>query len=292
MTFGNQVTQLSNTQYPSFYTPFTPWSNYNEDRYKGIELNANFTKSIGDLNVNIGVNYLNINTEVVKYDELVRYDYLARVGQPTNAIMGLVADGFYNSSDFTGEGPVTVFGEVMPGDLKYVDQNGDNLIDNNDRTFIGKSSFSNALGINLMLKYKSFSLFMMGRGRFGAEDIMDGNYYWVDGDDKYSEVVLGRWTEETAGTATYPRLSSKANNNNFQNSTFWLYDKSYFDIERVQLTYELNRGLCARLGLENLSINISGANLVKFAPNREQLELNVGGTPQFRSFMIGLRTSL
>lgn len=292
MTFGNKVTQLSNTVYPSFYSAFTPWSNYNEDRYKGVELNANFTKSIGKVTAKIGVNYLNINTEVVKYDEMVQYDYLSRIGQPSSAILGLVSDGFYNSSDFTAEAPVPVFGEVSAGDLKYLDLNGDGLIDNNDRTFIGKSSFSHALGINLMLKYRSVSLFMLGRGRFGADGMRNGDYYWVDGDTKYSEVVLGRWTPETAETATYPRLSSKANSNNFRNSTFWLYDKSYFDIDRVQLTYEFNERICSSLGLENLSINISGTNLVKFAPHREYLELNVGGNPQFRSFMIGLRTSL
>ncbi len=298
MTFGNQVTQLQNTKYPSYYTDFTPYSNFDEDLFLGYEFSANISKSIGDFQTILGVNYMNIHTEVVQKDESVEFDYLSRVGQPTSALMGLVADGFYQVSDFTGEGalisslPSPQFGEVRPGDIKYIDQNDDNLIDNNDRTFIGKSMFTHALGVNLLLKYKSVSLFILCRGRFGAEGMLNDDYYWVDGDDKYSEMVLDRWTEETAATATYPRLSSKANNNNFRNSTFWLYDKSSFDIDRVQLTYELNESACNKIGLENLSINLAAVNLAKFGPNKETLELNIGNNPQFRYFMVGLRTAL
>ncbi len=298
MTFGNQVTQLKSTKYPSFYSDFSPYSNYDEDIFNGVEINVNFSKSIGDLSANFGVNYLNINSEVVLKDELVEFDYLSRIGQPTSAILGLVADGFYQNSDFTDAGelistlPVPQFGAVKAGDIKYVNQNDDNLIDNNDRTFIGKSMFSHALGINLLLKYKSVSLFMLCTGRFGAEGMLNGDYYWVDGTDKYSEIVLDRWTETTSESATYPRLSSNANNNNFRNSTFWLYDKSSFDLDRIQLTYELNESVCNKLGLNSLSVNVAGVNLAKFAPNKDYLELNIGGIPQFRYYMVGLRTSL
>ena len=298
MAFGNQVTQLDNSLYPSFYSDFAPYSNFNEDLFTGIEIQLNFTKTVGDFQGSVGFNYLNINTEVVKVDESTEFDYLSREGQSTSAILGLVDDGFYTPSDFTGEGqllstlPVPQFGEVQPGDIKYIDQNGDNLIDNNDRKYIGKSMYPHNLGINLLLRYKSFSIFMLCHGRFGAEGMLNGDYYWVDGDDKYSEVVLDRWTEETMETATYPRLSSKANNNNFRNSTFWIYDKSYLDIDRLQLTYELNASASQRIGLNDLSISLAVVNLAKFGPNTDYLELNVGNNPQFRHFMVGLRTSL
>ncbi len=68
---------------------------------------------------------------------------------------------------------------------------------------------------------------------------MSSNYYWVDGDDKYTDFILNRWTPTTKATATFPRLSSVSNSNNFQNSTFWLYENNYFDLQRVQLSYEL-----------------------------------------------------
>ena len=96
----------------------------------------------------------------------------------------------------------------------------------------------------------------------------------------------------SASTATFPRLSSKSNSNNFRNSTFWLYDKSYFDIDKIQFTYELSKRICNKIGFEKLSVNLTASNIVKFAPNKDYLELNIGQNPQFRYFTIGLRTSL
>ena len=58
----------------------------------------------------------------------------------------------------------------------------------------------------------------------------NNSYYWVDGDDKYSAIVRNRWTEETAATATYPRLSAKSSSNNFLSSDYWLYNSYRFDL--------------------------------------------------------------
>jgi len=84
----------------------------------------------------------------------------------------------------------------------------------------------------LKASFKNFTLFALGRGASGGNAFRSGDYFWVDGNDKYSEVVLDRWTPATMETATYPRLSSVANPNNFRNSTFWMYDNNYFNLSR------------------------------------------------------------
>ena len=63
----------------------------------------------------------------------------------------------------------------------------------------------------------------MGSGQTGAVAFKNNSYYWNRGTSKFSEIVMGRWTEETKGTATYPRLSTSNGDNNFRNSTFWMY---------------------------------------------------------------------
>ena len=68
-------------------------------------------------------------------------------------------------------------------------------------------------------------------------------YYWVYGDRKYSEVVRGRWTPETASTATYPRLTTQNNTHNFRNSDFWMYKNDCFNLSKLQLTYDLPSSL-------------------------------------------------
>ncbi|MDX1283359.1 MAG: SusC/RagA family TonB-linked outer membrane protein [Draconibacterium sp.] len=299
-SFDKQLTTLDN-KYPSFYNIFKPYDNYNKDTYKGFELGLNYTKNINDLTVSLGGNVLYAQSEVTERDEIYEYDYQYRTGKPVNAIFGLVDNGFYSAGDFTTNAngslslnenlPVPSYGAVQPGDIKYIDQNNDGLIDNNDRKEIGQSGNPWSYGANFRIKYKGLSLFVLGLGEFGGEANMSNDYYWVDANDKYSETVLGRWTPETANSATFPRLSSNDNKNNFRTSTFWMYNNSFFDIKRAQLTYEFSENICQKIGMSNLSVNVAGANLLQIAENRDIRQLSIGGNPQFRYFTLGLRTS-
>ena len=135
----------------------------------------------------------------------------------------------------------------------------------------------------------------MGVGQSGASGNKLNNsfneYYSVDGADKYSEVVLGRWTPQTASTATFPRLSSQTNQNNFRQSTFWLFDTSYFSINRAQLTYEFEDAFNKHLGIEDFSLNLSGTNLFEIGKNKDIRQLRIGTTPLTRTFTFGIRAS-
>ena len=299
-SIDKQLTTL-NSKYPSYYDPFKPYDNFNKDSYKGFELAMNYTKKINDLKLSVGGNIMHVKSEAVKRDEVFKYGYQYLVGQPVNSIYGLSDDGFYKTSDFTIDVdgnyvlnknlPVPSYGIVQPGDIKYVDKNNDNVIDNNDMSYIGNLVNPWSYGLNLKLNYKGVSLFVLCRGQFGGDGLMNGDYYWVQGDKKYSDVVLNSWTPETANTATYPRLTSGASSNNFQTSTFWTYNNSFFDIQRVQLTYEFSKSFCKKMKMKNLSVNIAGSNIFRIAKNRDVQQLNVKGNPQFRHFTFGIRTS-
>jgi TonB-linked SusC/RagA family outer membrane protein len=299
--YDNQVTQLS-TRYPSFYNIYRPYDNYNKDSYQGFELGLDYTKKFNNgVSLNFGGNIMYSQSEVIKRDEVIDFDYLSRIGKPTNTIFGLVDDGFYSQSDFSTNGdgdlvlnsnlPIPAFGSVQPGDIKYLDQNDDGVVNDDDRRDIGQFSNPWSYGLNFRFKYKGLSLFVLGFGEFGGDQISDDNYFWVDGNDKYSETVLGRWTPETANTATYPRLSSNTNNHNFRRSTFWKYDNSFFDIKRAQVTYEFGEDVYKKLGMSNLSINVAGINLVQFGNSKEIRRLNIGRTPQYRFVTLGLRAT-
>lgn len=285
--------------YPSFYSDFAPFTNSERIRYEGFELGLNYSKNLGDFSLNVGGNFIYSVSKIMEADQLVpEYAYQNLIGQSTGRINGLDAIGFYGKNDFNPNGSlinglaVPQFGTVKPGDIKYVDTNEDGLIDTKDNHTIGNNAFPYSFAVNVLLKYKGFSLFVLGKGQTGAETTRSSNYYWITGNDKYSEVVRGRWTEATAASATYPRLTTGSGSNNFRTSSFWLYDKSYFDIRRMQLTYEFNQSICKSLGMSDLSINIAGSDLLTFAPNKDILELNVGGNPQFRNVTLGLKFSL
>lgn len=151
------------------------------------------------------------------------------------------------------------------------------------------------LGINLTAKYKRFTLFILGTGGFGAKaiksDSENTNYWWISGQDKYSKEVRGRWTPETAATATYPRLTTEGGANNFTNSDFWIYSTDRFNLAKVQLTYDFPVRMFRKTFINGLSAYVSGSNLLTIAKEREILEMNVGSAPQTRFYNLGVKVT-
>jgi TonB-linked SusC/RagA family outer membrane protein len=283
------LTTRPSTQYPGFYTDFIPYENFDKNSYNGAELALAFNKNFGNVSVSLGANALYATSEVLKRDEVYVDKYRYRKGNPVDAMYGLVADGlFMDNNDIANHG-FQAFGNVQPGDIKYVDQNNDGIIDANDEVYIGRSQAPFSYGLNLRISYKSFTLFALGTGRAGADSYINGSYYWVDGNDKYSEYVINRWTENTKATATFPRLSSLSNSNNFRNSTFWLYRNNYFTLNTLQATYGLPKSIANALKMKQLDFYLNASNLLTVSKHNDIRNLNVGSEPFYRSFSLGVK---
>lgn len=278
--------------YPGFLGSFYPFENYGEEKYSGFEIGATWRKPINtSLRIEIGANMVYVKSEVVKTDERWGFDYLYRTGKPVSAMFGLEAIGlFKDQADIDNSLPQS-FGTVKPGDIKYKDQNGDGIIDINDQVMIGQSDPNFAGGLTIKLGYKNLTLFAQATGRSGSERYFNDRYYWVYADMKYSEVVLGRWTPATASTATYPRLTTQANSNNFQASTFWLYDNSLITIDCLQLSYDIPNYLSSKLTMKNLNLYIRASNLATLSKYSYKMQLNTGAEPQYRYYAVGLKAS-
>ena len=113
----------------------------------------------------------------------------------------------------------------------------------------------------------------------------------VYGDRKYSDVVRGRWTPETAATATYPRLTSQNNNMNFVSSDFWTYSTDAFFLNTVQLTYTLPSALFQDKFVKGLQVYVSGNDLATISKHAKYLETSVGSSPQCRSYNLGVKVN-
>ena len=279
------------TLYPSFYSDFIPYENFGEDRYKGLEAALTINKAFGDWGVSLGLNALYVTSERTKVDEVFDNEYQYRQGRPVDASFGLESIGFFENQADIDNSPLQSFGDVRPGDIKYKDQNGDGIVDGNDEVYLRRWQAPFSGGVQLGLSYRNVTLFVLGEGRMGSDNFMEGNYFWVDGNRKYSEVVRDSWTPETMATATYPRLSSVTNSNNHRRSSFWLYSNDYFQIRKVQVSYNMPEAVVRSLRMRNLSIFVNATDLFQFATNRDIRDLNVYGEPLYRTFSAGLKSN-
>lgn len=238
-----------------------------------------------------------------------RIDYMAEVA-PANAfsaktgnayatIIGLVCDGFYDINDFDDDGnlvdglPVPAFGSVQPGDLKYRDLDGNDIVDQNDIKKIGKSEYPEwyyTLGANLEWRRFDFSIAFQGVAGVSANllDNWNQTVAFVDNGNVYAN-ALGAWayypTEgiDTRKTATYPRLTTQSNQNNYQTSDFWVRSASFLKLRNVELGYSVNK---------NARVFVNGHNLFTISSLLSECNLdpeNVGGRyPGIRTFNAGV----
>ncbi|HLU88405.1 MAG TPA: TonB-dependent receptor, partial [Cyclobacteriaceae bacterium] len=283
--YDDVITQRVNSL-PGFFGNL-PFENYGSYKTTGLELGLHYSMDFGAVKARLGGNLVYAVPRVLAMDELNYEDnYRRQTGKATDAIFGLTAVGlFRDQADIDSSVPQD-FGPVQPGDIKYRDLNQDGIVDDNDIGVIGNGGARLSYGLNLHLQYKSFELFALGSGEAGQERLFNSPYYWVYGDRKYSAIVRERWTPETAETATYPRLSSMADANNFRNSTFWMYETNYFNLHTAQLTYTLANANIA--GVDQVRLFLRGSNLAMMSKEKEKLQLNVGTLPQMRSFSLGV----
>ncbi len=286
--------------FPSYFSTYYPEAsfnplvfNYNNDKRTGFDFGINVNKNFGDVDLSLGLLGTYYTTEATQRDERNEWEYQNREGKAVDGIWGLESLGLFQSEEDIASSPEQNFGgSVKPGDIKYKDRNGDGSIDTQDQVFLAKAGWSGApftAGVNLTVKWKNLSLFALGTGRFGAYAMKNNSYYWISGNDKYSEVVRDRWTEATAATATFPRLTTESGTNNFRNSDYWLYKTDHFSLAKLQITYDIPKSLLSNFIFKDFSAYVSGSNLLTLSKEREILEMNVGKAPQTRFFNLGIK---
>ena len=285
--YDGQVIRRS-AQYPSWIGNNNPYENYNVTDYWGGEMGITLQKSIGKFYMQIGANILYADSKVVKRNELNGEAYQNQTGKSADAIFGLQALGLFKNTTEITSSPIQQFSKVKPGDIQYADVNKDGKVTSIDAPMIGNSQAKYSYGLTVVLKYGAFSVMATGDGRADYNYWLTGNYFYNQGNDKYSVEMLNRWTPATATTATYPRLSSQASTNNFQNSTFWLQNGNYFRLNRAQLTYDVPKKALQNWPAKEISLYVRGTNLNMWTAKQFQRQLNIGAEPNYRSYALGV----
>ena len=276
------------------------YSNYNSDRTQGFSMGLNYSFTVAkDFSITAGGNFVYISPVITKLEEPY-YEgadaALIRTGTATDAMWGLKSDGLYSEADFNTDGtlitglPVPSFGAVKPGDIKYLDQNGDDKIDNNDQRIIG-NGIRSQYSLYLNVGFKNLDLYILGVGQTGDSNYRSGDYFRVFGDVKYSEMAnmaYGPGNKDV--NALHPRLSATSSSNNNRNSDYWLYKNNSFVIPTIQLTYHFS-GSGKVSFLKDSRVYARADNAVVLGSNKQYSELIIGDVPRTKSFTLGLIAS-
>lgn len=234
------------------------------------------------------------NTIDYQAEEIRLYPNLVRTGHRIDQPFGLKALGLFKDQSEIDNSPAQTFSDVRPGDIKYEDVNKDGLIDSQDITAIGKTGNPDLSGsLTFGFRWKGFDLETMLYGVAGRSIYLSGNTYWAFM-NQYSAPApaLGRWTEKTKDSADYPRLSSIANPNNTQYSTFWMRDGSFLKLKYLEIGYTFPLGLKSGTADKSLRLFLNGTNLFtldRFGGCANADAEGVSGFPSPRTVSAGIK---
>jgi len=263
---------------------------------RGFEIGAAWSDKAGELQYSITATYSSAKNEVTEKAEQFRnYPWMYETGNPRGTRMGYVFDRFYTETDnFASLPDQSSLGTQRPGDLKYKDLNGDNLIDNNDITAIGYAKIPEVnYGANLGLKYKWLDLNIFFQGTARGTTYNSGatyNEFTNSGRGNVLEHHLQRWTPGSGQSAAYPRLTLN-NTNNFVQNSYWLRDNSFLRLKYVELGYMLPAGVLNKIGISAARLFVNGNNVFlwdKVKQKDPEAQDNGLSYPLQRSFSVGL----
>lgn len=252
--------------------------------------------------------------EYISYEEPhFEHSYLSRIGLDHNQRRGYLAERLFIDDEEVYNSPRQSFGGVvMGGDIKYLDVNGDGVVDANDAVPIGYPTVPQInYGFGLSTGYKNFdvSFFFSGMGRTSlfieprTHDPDDSNISGAApfGSQTSPNAVLqawadSHWSEDNRNVyALWPRLSQTPIDNNTVTSTHWMRNGAFLRLKQVELAYSLNTDFTRRFNVEGLRIYASGSNLFSIS-NFDLWDPEMGGSglryPLQRVFNLGVLLTL
>ena len=226
----------------------------------------------------------------------------AENGKPFPFFYGYKTAGIFQNTDevkaYKNDKGELLQPTAVPGDVRFVDVDGNGIIDANDRTDIGKGMPDWTFGFNLGVSWKNFDLNMMWQGTAG-NDIYDATRRTDIATSNLPSWMLNRWTGE--GTSNRIPRFVQGDNVNWQSSDLYVYDGSYLRLKNIQLGYTLPAALTQKVFISSLRFYVAAENLFTFTKYHGfDPEISSGGTslgidygvyPQARVWTIGASLS-
>ena len=299
---------------PSYVGETKPLGNVGDMENKGVEFELGYKWNIGDAHFSVKGNATYLKNTLKNLGNDTGYIDLDGIqglsgggtrgsnGQPFPYFFGYKTDGvFQNVAEvqaYVNKDGNLIMPDAVPGDVRFVDVNGDGQITADDRTNIGNGTPDWTYGLNLNADWKGFDFNIFFQGVAGNE-VFDGTFRSDVSSGNYPSWMLGRWTGE--GTSNkYPRLTL-GDDTNWQVSDLYVCDGSYFRLKNITLGYTLPQNLTRKVCIERLRVYVQAENLAtwtkywgfdpEISSGATSLGVDRGIYPQARTFTIGANIS-
>ena len=295
-----------------------PDQNVGEMRNQGLETQVEYRKLLGEFTYSISANASFISNEVTRLFDgnfLASRTYgrpnqeIARTfeGEPLATFFGWRTDGLYQSAEEVQSDPNVAndprrdAGLIQPGDVRFVDINGDGIIDNEDREIIGSPHPDVTYGLNANLQWKGFDLTLFFLGAAGVDIYNADRMQGIDPTypfNMYAETV-NRWNGQ--GTSNeIPRMTNNRDNLNHRTSDLFIESGDFFRLKNLTLGYTLPQVVSQKFKVNNLRVYVTGQNVftltgysgidpeLGYVDGNLQLNVDYAQYPQARTFIFGI----
>ena len=304
---------LQSVEIPGFLgAPANPLGNVADMENRGVELELGFNKKYGEVNFRINGNVSYLENEVTYLGQGKTYitdgvgfqslGTLTRteIGRGINTFYGFKTNGIFQNqaevASYTNSTGVVIQPNAKPGDFRWVDANGDGVITDLDKQYLGSPLPKYTFGLNFGVDYKGFDFSASLNGAAGNKIFQGLRRIDIGPYANFQSKALGRWTGE--GTSdTYPRLTIADDNQNFTRfSDFYLENGDYLRLKLITFGYTLPSRVVNTIGASKVRFYVTGENLLtltKYTGYDPEIGGNTFGIdrgyyPQAQTFMFGV----
>lgn len=263
------VDYFNNLRSDILYTPpvpaefglTAPLSNLLKMRNQGMDFLASYDDASGDFSWGIDANASFSKNKVLEMgesDKWIEGNTVTYLNDRYQLAYGYEAEGLFQSEDDIKNHAKQ--GNVLPGNIKFKDQNDDNEINGEDRVVLNRKIPIN-YGINLRFGYKGFDFSMNMYGRLNVKKYISGYEGWAFYLSQNARPMhLDAWSESNPN-GTYPRLTLTNTSNDTQYNSYWLRKADFLKLQNVQIGYTIPKTFLEKVNIQYLRLYLSGQNL-------------------------------
>lgn len=278
--FSNNRSQIITGRWntlPSFIGQDLPYENSGSVLSQGFEISMKFADKLNAFGYFVQGNFSFVKNKITAQQEVQgmnAWEYRTNRAVMQQWGLEVSPDKFFATQAEIDAWAKSTYGTVQPGDVKYVDQNNDGVIDGQDYIPMGNPSVPEAVyGFNLGCDYKGLDFNILLSGMLNRSLFISNNVLWglQDNNNITADVAENSWG--VSQTPQYPRLTTQANPHNYQASSLWLRNVDFLRIQNMEIGYSLPAKWLRKVSISSLRFFVNGYNLISF-DGLKKLHLN------------------